>query len=90
VILDKLLRDCDIETAFVLIREKKGKDAGTRIHELFDDVIFEPLWTKKSDFMKKIVAVYGECGKADLGLSAPDRTMLIDQVNVIIQWPPTL
>lgn len=37
--MDKLLRTCDIENIYLLIRSKKGKDVHSRIEEIFDDPV---------------------------------------------------
>lgn len=39
-LLEKLLRSCpDIEKIYVLVREKKGKNASDRVQALFQDVV---------------------------------------------------
>lgn len=37
--MDKLLRTCDIESFYILIRNKKGKGMHSRIEEIFDDPV---------------------------------------------------
>lgn len=40
VLIEKLLRSCgDVDTIYVLVRNKKGKDARGRLHELLDDFV---------------------------------------------------
>lgn len=39
IIIDKLLRTCDIESFYILIRNKKGKGIHSRIEEIFDDPV---------------------------------------------------
>lgn len=39
VLLDKVLRTCDIDTFFVMVRNKKGKGMQSRIEEIFDDPV---------------------------------------------------
>lgn len=39
IIMDKLLRTCDIECFYILIRNKKGKGMHSRIEEIFDDPV---------------------------------------------------
>lgn len=39
VLIEKLLRDTDVETIYVLVRDKKDKTAHMRIDSLFDDVV---------------------------------------------------
>lgn len=37
--MEKLLRTCQIDTIYVLIRSKKGKDIATRIEDIANDVV---------------------------------------------------
>lgn len=39
VIMEKLLRTCQVDTLYVLIRAKKGKDISTRIEDIVTDVV---------------------------------------------------
>lgn len=37
--MDKLLRSTNINTIYLLIRSKKGKDVHTRLEDIFDDPV---------------------------------------------------
>lgn len=37
--MDKLLRSTNIDTIYLLIRSKKGKDVHTRLEDIFDDPV---------------------------------------------------
>lgn len=40
LLVEKLLRTCDgIETIYILIRDKKGKDINDRMDELYSDIV---------------------------------------------------
>lgn len=39
ITMEKLLRTCQIDTIYVLIRSKKGKDIATRIEDIINDVV---------------------------------------------------
>lgn len=40
VLIEKLLRSCkDIDTIYVLIRNKKGQDGTARLHAMLDDFV---------------------------------------------------
>uniref|UniRef100_A0A182P9V3 Fatty acyl-CoA reductase n=1 Tax=Anopheles epiroticus TaxID=199890 RepID=A0A182P9V3_9DIPT len=43
VLLEKLLRCFDVKTVFLLIRQKRNKTADERLHEVFEDVIFDTI-----------------------------------------------
>lgn len=37
--MEKLLRVCNIENIYILIRNKKGKDIHSRLDDIFDDPV---------------------------------------------------
>lgn len=39
ILIEKLLRSTQVETIYILIRQKRGKDVHTRLEELFEDVV---------------------------------------------------
>lgn len=39
IIMEKLLRSCQVDTIYVLIRSKKGKDIATRMEDIMNDVV---------------------------------------------------
>lgn len=47
IVMEKLLRTCQIDTIYVLIRSKKGKDIGTRMEDIMNDVV--------SNFCRKFI-----------------------------------
>lgn len=82
ILVEKLLRSCpDINTIYVLVRNKKGKNLHTRVDELFDDVIFDRLRTECPKFRHKVVGVAGDCSLPALGLALHDQKTLIDEVS---------
>lgn len=48
VIIEKLLRTCDIESIYVLIRAKKNDDIHTRLGKIFDDSV-RIIWNQNFD-----------------------------------------
>ncbi|XP_019879594.1 fatty acyl-CoA reductase wat-like [Aethina tumida] len=91
ILVEKLLRSCpDINTIYVLVRNKKGKNLHTRVDELFDDVIFDRLRTECPKFRHKVVGVAGDCSLPALGLTLHDQKTLIDEVNVIFHVAATV
>lgn len=90
-IIDKLLRSChDIETIYLLVRPKKGKDVHTRLEEIFDDPVFARLRSEVPKFRHKIVAIPGDCSLAGLGLKLNDRQTLIQHVNIVFHVAATV
>lgn len=39
IIIEKLLRSCDIENFYILVRNKKGKGLHLRVDDIFDDPV---------------------------------------------------
>jgi hypothetical protein len=37
--MEKLLRTCDVESIYILIRSKKNEDIHTRVGKIFDDPV---------------------------------------------------
>lgn len=53
LVLEKLLRCCEgVEGVYVLVRAKKGKDAGQRIKEICDSPVSQTVHFKKSSKQK--------------------------------------
>lgn len=59
--MEKLLRSCDIDTIYIMIRTKKGKSMDSRFKELFNDIVFDRLKKEDPNFEHKVVAISGDC-----------------------------
>ncbi|CAH1977799.1 unnamed protein product [Acanthoscelides obtectus] len=90
ILIDKLFRSTEINTLYLLIREKKGKNALARIDELFDDEIFDTLKKERPKFKHQIQIISGDCALAGLGVSIKDRQTLISNVNIIFNGAATV
>ncbi|XP_066991212.2 fatty acyl-CoA reductase wat [Anabrus simplex] len=91
VLLQKLLRTCPgINTVYLLIRSKKGKDVEKRMDEIFEDVVFSKLKEEVPKFRHKVFAVSGDCSLPKLGLSAADRQMLSSEVDIVFHGAATV
>lgn len=89
-LIEKLLRDTEVETIYVLVREKKGKTAERRIDELFDDVVFDRLKSHKPKYRNRVEPIAGDCSIAGLGLSITDRQKLISTINIVLHVAATV
>lgn len=89
-LIEKLLRDTEVETIYVIVREKKGRTAHMRLDELFDDVVFERLKSEKPKCRNRVEAVPGDCSISGLGLSITERHKLISKINVIFHVAATV
>ncbi|XP_069691450.1 fatty acyl-CoA reductase wat-like [Periplaneta americana] len=91
VLTEKLLRSCpNLNSIYLLIRTKKGKDVGTRLNDLFEEPVFDRLKIEQPGFRDKVVAVAGDCAEKDLGLSPQDRQRLADSVDVVFNLAATV
>ncbi|XP_037041771.1 fatty acyl-CoA reductase wat [Bradysia coprophila] len=90
VVMEKLLRCCDINTLYILIRSKKGKNVETRCDEIFDDAVFDQLKQEKPKFRHKIIGVSGDCVLPGLGIDSNTRQVLRENVNIVFHVAATV
>ncbi|CAH2101865.1 unnamed protein product [Euphydryas editha] len=91
VLIEKLLRSCgDLDTIYVLVRPKKGKDPMTRIHDMLDDFVFQRAHEENPKGIHKVVAIVGDMQLPGLGLSEVDRKLLTSRVTIIINSAATV
>jgi alcohol-forming fatty acyl-CoA reductase len=91
-LLEKILRSCPhVGKVYLLMRPKKGKSVDERLEEMSKNSVFSVLLEQNSpDIFKKLVAVAGDVGEENLGLSPADRKVLVNNVNVVIHSAATL
>lgn len=91
-LVEKILRSCpEVGKVFLLMRPKKGKEIQERLEDITKNSVFSVLLEQTSaDIFKKLIAVAGDVGEEDLGLSSVDRQLLINNVNVVIHSAATL
>lgn len=88
--MEKLLRCCEVNTIYILVRSKKGKSMEARCEQIFDDVVFEKLREVSPKYRHKIVSIAGDCVLPGLGIEVNDRHLLIDRVNVVFHVAATV
>nr|QLI62003.1 fatty acyl-CoA reductase 13 [Streltzoviella insularis] len=91
-LIEKILRTIpNVGNVYLLMRPKKGKEISQRVEEIQVHPVFEKLLeTQSVDIFKKIIPVSGDVGEENLGLSAQDRQVLIENINVVIHSAATL
>uniref|UniRef100_A0A069DUT1 Fatty acyl-CoA reductase n=1 Tax=Panstrongylus megistus TaxID=65343 RepID=A0A069DUT1_9HEMI len=90
-LVEKLLRTTEINKIYLLVRPKKGKEISSRLEEYIKNPIFSVLREEKgSDIFNKLIAVQGDVGEENLGLSNNDRQILIDNINIVLHCAATL
>lgn len=91
-LVEKILRSCpDVGKVYLLMRPKKGKEIQERLEDITKNAVFSVLLEQTSaDIFNKLVAVAGDVGEENLGLSPADRQLLANNVNVVIHSAATL
>ncbi|KAL2715979.1 putative fatty acyl-CoA reductase CG8306 [Vespula squamosa] len=91
-LVEKLLRSCpDLKNIYLLIRPKKGKQINERLEELTQNSVFDRLKEEnKIELFKKLIAIPGDVGEDNLGLSNEDRSKLIENVHIVVHSAATL
>ncbi|CAO1426263.1 unnamed protein product [Diamesa hyperborea] len=90
VLIEKLLRTCNVECIYMLIRNKKEDDIHTRLTKIFDDPLFDLVKNAQPKFRHKIVAISGDCMLPGLGIDAHDRALLVKHVNIVFHVAATV
>jgi len=90
VIMEKLLRSCDLDTLYILIRPKKGVSPTERFGQLFGDPLFGRLRAERPDFLARVRAVAGDIAQPQLGISPDDWAELTDKLTLVIHGAATV
>lgn len=88
--MEKLLRTCQVDTIYLLVRDKKGKNIHSRVEDLFDDPVYDRLREHNPKFRHKIHPIAGDCSLPGLGISAHDREVLSKSVNIVFHVAATV
>lgn len=91
-LIEKILRAFpDVGNVYLLMRPKRGRTIEQRLDYITKNEVFEKLLeTHDASVFKKLIAVNGDVGEPNLGLTATDRQTLIENVNVVIHSAATL
>ncbi|XP_050298925.1 fatty acyl-CoA reductase wat-like [Anthonomus grandis grandis] len=89
-LIEKLLRDTNVNRIYILIREKRGRSIKERLEKMFENPIFSVIRSHNPKFEEKIVPIIGECGIKDLGISSADQQELINKVHIIFHGAATV
>ncbi|XP_003743167.1 fatty acyl-CoA reductase 1 [Galendromus occidentalis] len=85
VLVEKLLRSCpEINSIFVLIREKKGLSGKDRLAKILSEKLFDHLHREKPECFSKVKLVPGDLLEDQIISNEDDEEMLLEQVNVVI------
>ncbi|KAH8355149.1 hypothetical protein KR093_006834 [Drosophila rubida] len=90
VVIEKVLRATDASRIYVMIRSKCGISSQDRIDEWKNDSLFGELLKIKPQALERVVPISGDCEEPDLGISAEDRKLLKNEVQVVIHCAATV
>lgn len=79
-----------MDTIYVLIRNKKGKDVQARMDDIFEDCLFDKLKVEQPKFRHKVYPISGDCSTKDMGISEYDESLLCERVNVVFHVAATV
>ncbi|XP_023216456.1 putative fatty acyl-CoA reductase CG5065 [Centruroides sculpturatus] len=90
VLLEKLLRSCDLKNIYVLIRNKHGVDPNSRLRKVFDNKLYDRLKKEKPNFFDKVICIPGDFNSENIGINSDDYCMLRNNVSVIFHIGATV
>uniref|UniRef100_A0A6P7EZG5 Fatty acyl-CoA reductase n=1 Tax=Diabrotica virgifera virgifera TaxID=50390 RepID=A0A6P7EZG5_DIAVI len=89
-LIEKILKLCDVNKIYLLIRDKKGKTPNERIKDIFSNPLYQTVLARKPDCQKKCIPIPGDVSLVNLGISDENRKMLMDEVDFIIHSAATV
>ncbi|KAJ0179129.1 hypothetical protein K1T71_004841 [Dendrolimus kikuchii] len=89
LMIEKLLRSCDIKVIYVLLREKRGKNMQDRLDSITSEPLFDHLRGKQPSFAEKLVPVHGDISQLRLSLGDEDWKTLTNEVDTIYHYAAT-
>ncbi|GFG36350.1 hypothetical protein Cfor_08610, partial [Coptotermes formosanus] len=90
VLMEKLLRTCQIDKLYLIVRPKKGLREKERVEKIFAGCLYDRVKREQPHFMSKVVLITGDMEKWGLGLSDDDRAVLVREVKVIFHCAATV
>ncbi|XP_037297377.1 fatty acyl-CoA reductase wat [Manduca sexta] len=89
LLIEKLIRSCDVKKIYVISRLKKGISSKERISALLKDCVFDTLREINPDFGNKIEPIEGDVAELHLGLSVQSWVNIAEEVDVIFHMAAT-
>lgn len=91
VLVEKLLRSCPgIQTVYILMREKRGKEPKQRLEELLSCKVFDLVKKENPEAVQKVVVVHGDLSLPQLGVSQADLETMSKTVSVVFHSAATV
>lgn len=83
MLLEQLLRMCDVGAVYVLVRDKKDVSAEDRVRALLNKGVFNLLWNRPH-LLAKVKVVNGDLSQDGLGILEADRRRLMRDIDYVI------
>ncbi|XP_018571845.1 fatty acyl-CoA reductase wat-like [Anoplophora glabripennis] len=90
IIVEKLLRTCDVGGIYLIVRPKKGLCPDERLRNLLEEQVFEKVKVMDINATKKIYIIEGDLSKKGLGLSKDDTELIQSIINVVFHCGASL
>ncbi|XP_065171317.1 fatty acyl-CoA reductase wat-like [Atheta coriaria] len=90
LILERLLRICQVRLVYILVRPKKGKSENERFEEMFDLPMLDPLKKSHPDFLQRIKMIPGNLIMENMGVSDEHWRILHEEVQIVIHCAATV
>ncbi|CAH1394511.1 unnamed protein product [Nezara viridula] len=91
VLLEKLLYTCPkVEKIYVLLRAKRGKAMESRLEEIFKLPLFSRIRSECPAVFQKVIPIAGDVSLPELGLSAVNEKVLIEEVDIVVHGAASL
>uniref|UniRef100_A0A8D8T7M0 Fatty acyl-CoA reductase n=1 Tax=Cacopsylla melanoneura TaxID=428564 RepID=A0A8D8T7M0_9HEMI len=91
VLVEKLLYSCsDVKKIYLLMRPKRGQSIEDRLEQMFNLPMFLRIRNHKPEVFQKIVPVFGDICREELGIVPEARKILEEEVSVVFHLAATL
>lgn len=91
VIVEKLIRACpNVDRIYLIVRQKGQLSPKERVQSLLESEFFSLARKEVPNLAEKIIAIGGELGEENIGLSEEDLALLIDRVNILFHVAATV
>lgn len=91
VLVEKILyASPGVDKIYVLMRSKRGRSPEQRLEDMYKLPMFHRIRDNNPSVYKKIIPVHGDVCSDDLGLSADETKLLIDNVSIVFHCAATL
>ncbi|KAK9506457.1 hypothetical protein O3M35_008394 [Rhynocoris fuscipes] len=90
LLLDQLLRKCNPNKLYLLIRPKYNVTPAQRLNEIFNHMLYDRLKNEKPNYLDKVQLISGDLSVENLGLSEESKLELIENVDLVIHGAATV